>query len=403
MATAAQQGRAAVPAYLGTDFRDAAPGHRFYLYLRLWKADWTKINGGASDDLVRLTDDDRARMKALAERQRSLAEEAAVDESATVVTVPGTSLAPFTTGLGIEHPLENGFAFLTPYGLPYLPGSSVKGVLRQAARELDAGGAFENPDRDWGRAEIDALFGTAGADDDRTAGLERRRGALLFWDVFPVLPEGAHLQWEIMTPHHGGYHQDRSGRTPPHDNAAPVPIHFLTVPPGSAFRFTVQCNRALLETAAPGLLEGDRWRTVLEELFDHAFTWLGFGAKTAVGYGEMAVDEKARRHEEEHRRKRAEEARKEAERAEMPAGERLASEMLEGKADPDQAEYRYLLDRLDAGEVPDEHVPAFATVVRRWLEQRRQEVRKLGNRRRRQSRLSELDEHEARLRSFLGE
>ena len=36
----------------------------------------------------------------------------------------------------MEHPLENGFAFLQPYGLPYLAGSGVKGVLRQTARLL---------------------------------------------------------------------------------------------------------------------------------------------------------------------------------------------------------------------------------------------------------------------------
>ena len=71
---------------------------------------------------------------------------------ATVPAADGQCLvatASFTTGLGNEHPLENGFVFLNPYGLPYLPGSGVKGVLRQAAREL-AGG-------DWG----DAVAGAA--------------------------------------------------------------------------------------------------------------------------------------------------------------------------------------------------------------------------------------------------
>jgi CRISPR-associated protein Cmr6 len=40
---------------------------------------------------------------------------------------------------------------------------------------------------------------------------------------------------------------------------------------------------------APDLLaEGEtHWKTLLEAAFKHAFTWLGFGAKTAVGYGAM--------------------------------------------------------------------------------------------------------------------
>ncbi|MBW1963132.1 MAG: hypothetical protein JRJ04_16955, partial [Deltaproteobacteria bacterium] len=53
-----------------------------------------------------------------------------------VWTLPTVTTSPFVTGVGMEHPLENGFAFLSPYGLPYLPGSSVKGVLRKAAEEL---------------------------------------------------------------------------------------------------------------------------------------------------------------------------------------------------------------------------------------------------------------------------
>ena len=32
----------------------------------------------------------------------------------------------------------------------------------------------------------------------------------------------------------------------------------------------------------------------MERAFEHAFAWLGFGAKTAVGYGAMQVDLKAR-------------------------------------------------------------------------------------------------------------
>ena len=56
-----------------------------------------------------------------------------------MLSLDATAIAPFTTGLGNEHPLENGFAFFNPYGLPYLAGSGVKGVLRQAARELASG------------------------------------------------------------------------------------------------------------------------------------------------------------------------------------------------------------------------------------------------------------------------
>lgn len=123
-------------------------------------------------------------------------------QTAFVVTYPDESIlrldaiavSPFTTGLGNEHPLENGFAFLNPYGLPYLPGSGVKGVLRRAARELASG--------DWGDAKgwtedknysmciddetvnysmLDALFGLE-SDEGETVHI---RGALFFGMLSP--------------------------------------------------------------------------------------------------------------------------------------------------------------------------------------------------------------------------
>ncbi|MCI0724009.1 MAG: RAMP superfamily CRISPR-associated protein [Acidobacteria bacterium] len=36
----------------------------------------------------------------------------------------------FVTGLGREHPVENGFAWHHSLGVPYLPGSSIKGMVR---------------------------------------------------------------------------------------------------------------------------------------------------------------------------------------------------------------------------------------------------------------------------------
>lgn len=399
MANAPENSQVAAPKYLGGDFRDAAPGHRFHLYLSLWSRQWQKIKEGAAGDLISLGDDDRCRMKALAQRQRVIAEEATVDRHSPVFTLPATAIAPFTTGLGIEHPLENGFAFLSPYGLPYLPGSSVKGVLRQAARELGAGGDFEISDRSWGAAEIDALFGVAGGNDDDIAPTGRR-GALCFWDVFPVLPESGNLQWDIMTPHHGHYLGDSSGQTPPHDNAAPIPIYFLTLPVGSAFQFIVQCDQRLFRTDHPGLLEDERWKSLLEEIFIHAFDWVGFGAKTRLGYGSMEVDEKARDRHQKQRLQREEQAREQAKRASMPVGERRAAELLDHKSNPDQPEYKYLLGQLDAGDVPAGDRAGVAEAALQWLEKRRTEIQGLSNRKKRAKRLEELAEHEKQLKAY---
>ena len=201
---------AAVPAYLGQDFSSASPGLRFGMYLPLWGVNrrtsellWSTsdvdfaVRGqqreereikaenktSALQQACKLTAADKATMRALAQRQAHTAQ-----ATSKVFTLDAIATAPFTTGLGNEHPLENGFAFLNPYGLPYLPGSGIKGVVRQAAREL-AGG-------DWGDAHgwseekihllggielstIDALFGLESANGDS----DHVRGALSFWDA----------------------------------------------------------------------------------------------------------------------------------------------------------------------------------------------------------------------------
>ncbi len=192
-------------------------------------------------------------------------------------------------------------------------------MLRQAARELASGvwgdthgwSAEKNIPLMAGEGErrkpvlddskrpvmlsvIDVLFGLESRDGEK----EHVRGALSFWDVIPQIA-GDSLMVEIMTPHQSHYYQQEKDRktgdsTSPHDSGQPIPIAFLTVPPGSHFVFHVVCDRAHLGRLAPALLEQDgdgkpRWQGLLRAAFAHAFEWLGFGAKTAVGYGTMQM------------------------------------------------------------------------------------------------------------------
>ena len=240
-------------------------------------------------------------MDGLLKRQEAAASQIA---GGALFHLSALAIAPFTTGLGNEHPLENGFAFLNPYGLPYLPGSGVKGVLRQAARELasgewgdscgwSTGKRFSHPTpargsgtRGEGLSVIDVLFGLESGDGDTV----HLRGALSIWDVIPQITSD-NLLVEIMTPHQKHYYQDGQY---PHESGQPTPISFLTVPPGSRFVFHVQCDLAHLERLAPELTQDGRWKGLVEAAFAHAFDWLGFGAKTAVGYGTMVAPEETR-------------------------------------------------------------------------------------------------------------
>lgn len=272
---------------------------------------------------------DKDLLRGLRDRQNQVLHAAAFGVAS--FTFDAVAVSPFTTGLGNEHPLENGFAFLNPYGLPYLPGSGVKGVLRQAARELAAGewgdtrgwsndhkysltetnGQGRRPILDKNKQSVmlsmlDVLFGLESSDGDSV----HVRGALSFWDVIPQIP-GDSLMVEIMTPHQSHYYQQNpaAGSDTPHDSGQPNPICFLTIPPGSGFRFHVVCDLPHLRRLAPELADKGQWKTLLEAVFEHAFAWLGFGAKTAVGYGAMQEDQTAKQERERAALTQAEEER----------------------------------------------------------------------------------------------
>lgn len=277
---------AATPDFVPHDLRDAAPGHRYQLYLQHWqgqngtafapykkamaqgkdeKAEHTKQSNAVLKDLCPLPASSVKLMKSIQARQQ-----AAIGQyGESGYRISTTSTAPFATGLGNEHPIENGFAFLTPYGLPYLAGSGVKGILRRAMQELrdDLNAGFTNE-------AIHALFGPKEVNKPEDA----KRGALDFWDVFPK-PFADKLVVEIMTPHFGSYYQ---GKSTPHDSGTPIPVSFLAVPAKSDFDFHVVCH----PTRLPESLQ-HTWRDLLQKAFDHAFEWVGFGAKTSVGYGAM--------------------------------------------------------------------------------------------------------------------
>jgi CRISPR-associated protein Cmr6 len=294
--------------------------------------------------------------QALAARQSAMAQTAFAQ--GRLLILDAQAVAPFTTGLGSAHPLENGFAFLNPYGLPYLPGSGVKGVLRHAARELVSG--------EWGDAQgwtetaMTDLFGL----ESGNRGNAHQRGALRFWDVLPQLA-GDVLQVDVMTPHQNHYYQkrmdERSGSSvSPHDSGQLNPILFLTVPPGSRFAFHVQCDVPFLQTLNPELAEGSRWQALLLAAFEHAFEWLGFGAKTAVGYGAMKKDktETDKREAEQQRRLEAERRRQqEDERASaiaaMTPADRAMAEFFDRRLDKNQVERVVFFNALKKGELAD--------------------------------------------------
>ena len=212
-----------------------------------------------------------------------------------------SSLYRFVSGLGREHPVENGFAWHHTLGVPYLPGSSVKGMLRSYLAtwvETD-------------KAEIKRIFAPRQWKDEQGIrhDTEHAIGSVIFLDAMPIAP--VPLQADVMTPHYGPYYQDKNGLTAPGDWHSPNPIPFLTVGEGAKFLF------AVLPRTGSGRDKEDCGK-VLGWLAE-ALKTIGAGAKTAIGYGRFQRDE-----EEENRLTQAREQREKEARAQREKREREA-------------------------------------------------------------------------------
>ena len=184
----------------------------------------------------------------------------------------------FATGLGISHPVENGFAWHHTLGVPFLAASGVKGLLRgwtECWRDFDTAEARQ--------AMITRCFGPSAGDDDS------RAGNLIFFDALPI--EQVELTADVMTPHMGKWYEQGHDIHGPQDYATkapadwynPVPVPFLVVKK-AAFRFMI-APRLIGDEAADTQARTDALDAIRQ--LEEALEWLGAGAKTAAGYGRM--------------------------------------------------------------------------------------------------------------------
>jgi CRISPR-associated protein Cmr6 len=179
--------------------------------------------------------------------------------SLCVQPVPFIAQTRLVVGLGLPSPLETGFLLDRLTGCPYLPGSSVKGLLRAAARLVQKG-ELEGEKIFWD-VHLERIFGP-----EITPGAIPKTGETTFYDAFPS--RWPSLEVDVLTPHYGKYYRDA---VVPGDWDNPVPVPFLAVMAGTTFHFYIQ--------AAPSDFES------LKKLLGIALDWLGIGAKKSSGYG----------------------------------------------------------------------------------------------------------------------
>jgi CRISPR-associated protein Cmr6 len=188
----------------------------------------------------------------------------------------------FVTGLGGHSVYETGITLHHVYGIPFIPASSIKGVLRswliyskfgnnegKAISECeDFCKVFGCPaevtvEQDGRKTKYKSIFN------------EARQGKVAFFDALPL--KSPTIEPDIMNPHYPQWYGGKKGEAPV-DTDNLNPVFFLTVK-DTPFQF---------------LLGSKEWNLELETLWDgktlgwwleNALAEHGIGAKTAVGYG----------------------------------------------------------------------------------------------------------------------
>ncbi len=168
-------------------------------------------------------------------------------------------------GLGSESVLETSICLHRTYGVPYIPGSALKGLAANYAR------LYLSEDENWGRA---------GAYYKVVFGDTNDAGYVTFFDALYIPNtghEGRMLYSDIITVHHQGYYQDKKDAVPS-DKDNPNPVPFLSA-----------TGSYLIALAAPQLKRSDEWIDAVFKIMEEALIRLGIGAKTSSGYGRMEL------------------------------------------------------------------------------------------------------------------
>jgi CRISPR-associated protein Cmr6 len=187
----------------------------------------------------------------------------------TVAAMRGQSFTATTqwrmvVGLGGETVLETDLTLHHLYGIPFIPGSALKGLTRAyATGEIDE---HKSEDIDTDDATIQRIFGT-----------QKAAGSVLFFDAMPVNGK-VNFDLDIMNAHYPKYYGE--GQLPA-NNQDPNPVTFLAV-----------SSTTFLFALAPRRLQDTGDTELALQWLQKALQEYGVGGKTSAGYGYFKKDER---------------------------------------------------------------------------------------------------------------
>ena len=210
-------------------------------------------------------------------------------------------------GLGGASVFDTDITLHHIYGVPYIPASSIKGVVRSWIIET----VFDTDEAEAIKCKAFCdLFGCSKEHEIHTRGEDGKvrknkhlswygeqykgknidfyesKGKIIFFDALPTSSEDIHISMDIMNVHYKDYYDSKEQTNgaykedevkPPADWSNPTIINFLTVK-NTPFQFLLASKDDSLNELKIDNKAIDAWLT-------EALTHHGIGAKTAVGYG----------------------------------------------------------------------------------------------------------------------
>ncbi len=179
-----------------------------------------------------------------------------------------------SVGLGANAVLETSILLHRAYGVPYIPGSALKGLASSYAAK------YLKDERLWKRS-FDGGKTQRGELQRLIFGDTEESGLVIFFDALPD-PKDFQLDPDVITVHHPEYYQGKG--KPPADWDSPTPVPFITA------RGTFHFYLGLVPLPEAELEKGRQLLGLAARLLKTALEEEGVGAKTVLGYGRFAFE-----------------------------------------------------------------------------------------------------------------
>lgn len=177
-------------------------------------------------------------------------------------------------GMGEQQVHENNMVLHRIYGIPYIPGSSIKGKLRRLIIKKYFSGEQEALRNETFRL----IFGSSKGDTGN-------RGGVFFNDAFPITVPV--IVPDVISVHYPDYYK-KEGQISAHDSEKINPIYFIAVE-RTTFRISLAIKESLNNTGVFSF-GNTRYASLLEVVTAHLpelINEFGLGAKTRKGYGKL--------------------------------------------------------------------------------------------------------------------